>query len=572
MQSNSDSCPAASASTAPPPSHTLASSSIPDFKVRAHYALPSSRPDAVAPVSQQRERFDDSAPFHHHPYSPEVSGAGDRHTESNEVKWDQMACDSISVARILTLPFRDRRVPREIAEGVVDRAQRHINAAMDAYPHCSSAVQEVIKANMDELLLVIANLMYDAVGVEQLVRSSDSQLLRDSSQKTPPSRSTLPPVAVPSLSGDRIKLLLGWINDNDYIDMDIRNVSPETIFYLHNTQLSDVRGLVRKCMELTAMYMSQNGADVSLFSHAQIQCEKATLWCNQLTARFKAVQTHLKCNVPTTHVDDLASISSSNREQEVPQISETGQSLQMSGHPLDLAHRSGKTPRPMEPTVDPSVSFCDLSGTAKRVRSPANQKTDADRHSLTETGLPPLYGALTKSNVSQSADASDPVYWCEPLRLQLDSQFRALDPLVWAGFIPDKVQSRVAHIRPCKLLPCASVDPHLSRTKQRDSLHGLEGNSLAIGPRTVFDYHYASTQMQFLIFEDQVLLMCPKLDLFEGRDLMPHARLPPLQDRGTPTRWVWKPGILSHSRHQASTLSTLSPLTCFWQMSHVNVL
>jgi hypothetical protein len=456
-----------------------------------------------------------------------------------------MARDSISVARILTLPFRDRRVSLEIAEGVAERAQQHINAAVDAYPHCSSAVQEVIKANMDELLLVIANLMYDAVGVKQLMRSSGSQLLRDSSQKTPPSRSTQTPAPALSLSGDRIKLLLGWISDNDFIDMDIRNFSSETVSYLHNTQLSDVRGLVSKCKELTAMYMSQNGADTCLISHAQIQCEKATLWCGQLEARFKEVQTHLKCNVPNTHADDLASIPSSNREQEVRQISETGESLQMSGHPLDLAHRSGETPRPYATTIDPSAGLHDLSGTAKDVLIPTNQtgqKTDADRHSSTETGLPPLDGALTKSNVSQSADASDPVYWCEPLRPQLNSQFRALDPLVWAGYIPDTVRSRVAHTHDSKLPPCAGVDPHLPRTKQHDNIQRLEGNSLAVGLRTVFEHPYAP------------------------------AVLPPLQDRGTSTQWVWKPGILSHSQHQASTLSTLSPLTCFWQMSDVNVL
>jgi hypothetical protein len=546
MQSSGDPCPAASTSTAPPPSHTLASNCIQDLEVRAHYALPHAQPDAAASLSQRCERFDDSAPFHHHPYSPEASGVGDRHSESNEVKWDQMACDSISVARILTLPFRDRRVPLKIAEGVTGRAQQHINAAIDAYPHCSSAVQEVIKENVDELLLVIANLIYDAVGVKQLVRSSDSQLLRDSEQKTPPSRSTQPPAPALALSGDRIRLLLGWISDNDFIDMDIGcDVSPETIFYLHDTQLSDVRGLVNKCMELTAMYMSQNGADACLISHAQTQCEKATLWCDQLAARFKEVQTHWKCNVPATHVDDLASISSSNREQEVPQISETGESLQMSGHPLDLAHRSGKTPRPNEPTVNSSAGLHDLSGTAKDVLIPTNQtgqKTDADRHSSTETGRPPLDGCLTKSNVSQPADASDPVQWWEPLRLQFQSQFRALDPLVWAGYIPDTVQSRVAHFHYCELLPCAGVDPHLPRTKQRDSIHRLGGNSLAAGLRSVFEHCYAP------------------------------AGLPPLQDRGTPTRWVWKPGILSRSQHQASTLSTLSPLTCFWQMSDVNVL
>jgi hypothetical protein len=540
MQSSGDSCPAASTSTAPPPSHTLASSCIPDIKVRAHYTLPHSRPDAVAPLSQRYERVDDSAPFHHLPYSPEASGVGDRHSESNEVKWDQMACDSISVARILTLPFRDRRVSLEIAEGVAERAQQHINAAMDAYPHCSSAVQEVIKAIMDELLLVIANLIYDAVGVKQLVCSSDSQLLRDSSQKTPPSRSTQPPAPALSLSGDRIKLLLGWISDSDF-DIDIRNVSPETISYLHATQLSDVRGLVSKCMELTALYTSQNGADACLISHAQTQCEKATLWCDQLVARFKEVQTHLKCNVPTTHVDDLASSSSSNRKQ--------------------FPGGSGKTPRPYATTMDPSAGLHDLSGTVKDILIPTNQtgqRTDADRHSSTETGRPPLDGFLTKSNVSRSADASDPVHWCEPLRLQFQSQFRALDPLIWAGYIPDTVQSWVAHT---ELLPRAGVDPHLPRTKQRDNIQRLEGNSLAIGPRTVFDHHYASAQMQYLIFADQVLLMCPKFGLFEGRDLMPDAMLPPLQDRGTPTRWLWKPGILSHSRHQASTLSTLSPLT-----------
>jgi hypothetical protein len=542
MQSSCVSSPAASASTAPPPSHTLASSYIPDVKVRAHYALPHSRPDAVAPLSRRCERFNDSAPFHHHPHSSENSGAGDGHSESNEVKWDQMARDSLSVACILTLPFRDRRVPLEIAEGIIGRAQRHINAAMDAYPHCSSAVQEVIKANMDELLLVIANLMYDAVGVQQLVRSPDSQLLRDSPQKKPPSRSTLPPAPALSLSGDRIKLLLGWISDNDFIDMDIRNFSPETVSYLHNTQLSDVRGLVSKCKELTVMYMSQNGADTCLISHAQIQCEKATLWCDQLEARFKEVQTHLKCNVPNTHADDLVSIPSSNREQEVRQISETGESLQMSGHPLDLAHRYGKTRRPTEPIVDPSAGLHDLSRTAKDVHIPTNQtgqKTDADRNSSTETGRPLLDGALTKSNVSQSADVSDPVQWWEPLRLQFQSQFRALDPLVWAVYIPDTVQSRVAHT---ELLPCAGVDPHLPRTKQRDKIQRLEGNSLAIGLRTVFEHCYAP------------------------------AVLPPLQDRGTPTRWVWKPGILSHSqRQQGSITPPTFRMTCFWQMSDVSV-
>jgi hypothetical protein len=487
----------------PPPSHTLASSRIPDFKVRAHYALPHPQPDAVAPLSQRCERFDDSSPLHHHPHSPEASGAGDGHSESNEVKWDQMACDSISVARILTLPFRDRRVPLEIAEGVTGRAQHHINAAMDAYPHCSSAVQEVIKANLDELLLVIANLMYDAVGVKQLVRSSDSQLLRDSPQKKPPSRTTQPSASALSLSSDRIKLLLGWISDNDFIDIDIRNVSPETIFYLHDTQLSDVRALVSKCMELTAMYMSLNGADACLISHAHTQCEKAYLWCNQLEIRFNEVQTHLKCNVPITHVDDLASIPISNREQEDPQISETGESLQMSGHLLDLAHKSGETPCPYATTIDPSAGLHlhDLSGTAKDVLIPTNQ-TDADCHSSTETGRPPLDGFLPKSNVSRSADAGDPVQWWEPLQLQFQSQFRALDPLVWAGHIPDKVQSRVAHIHPCELRQCAGVDPHLTRTKQHDNIQQLEGNSLAVGPRTMFDHHYALAHMQYLILAD----------------------------------------------------------------------
>jgi hypothetical protein len=438
-----------------------------------------------------------------------------------------MACDSISVARILTLPFRDRRVLLEIAEGVTGRAQQHINAALDAYPHCSSAVQEVVKANMDELLLVIANLIYDAVGVKQLVRLSDSQLLRDSSQKTPPSRATQPPAPALSLSGDRIKLLLGWISD-DFIDMDIRNVSPETISYLHDTQLSDVRGLVRKCMELTAMYASQIGADTCLISHAQTQCEKATLWCNQLIARFKEVQTHWKCNVLTSYVDDLASSSRSNRKQ--------------------YPGGSGETPRPYATTIDPSAGLHDLSGTAKDILIPTNQtgqRTDADQHSSTETGRPPLDGFLTKSNISRSADASDPVDWCEPLRLQLNSQFRALDPLVWAGHIPDTDQSRVAHT---ELLPCAGVDPHLPRTMQHDNSHRLEGNSLAVGLRTVFEHHYAP------------------------------AVLPPLQDRGTPTRWVWKPGILSHSHQQASIFSTpfhhdlfLANVGCERGTSHLHV-
>jgi hypothetical protein len=126
------------------------------------------------------------------------------------------------------------------------------------------------------------------------------------------------------------------------------------------------------------------------------------------------------------------------------------------------------------------------------------------------------------------------------------------DPLEWAGYIPDTVQSRVAHT---ELLPCASVDSHLPRTKQHNHIHRLEGNSLAVGPRTVFVHHYASAQMQSLIIADQVLLMCPKFGLFEGRDLMPDAMLPPLQDRGTPTRWVWKPGILSHSRRQLASSS-----------------
>jgi hypothetical protein len=398
--------------------------------------------------------------------------------------------------------------------------------------------------------------VYDSVGVQQLVRSPHSQLLRDSSQKTPPSRSTQPPASALSLSSDRIKLLLGWISDSDFIDIDIRNVSPETISYLHDTQLSDVRGLVSKCMELTAMYMSLNGADTYLISHAQAQCKKATLWCDQLLARFKEVQTHLKCNVPTSHVDDLASVTSSNREQD-PQISETVESLQISGHPLDFAHVSCETPRPNEPTVDPSASFHDLSGTAKDVLIPTNQtgqKSDADRHSSTETGRPPLDGFLTKSNVSRSADASDPVYWCEPLRLQLYSKFRALDPLVWAGYIPDTVQSRVAHIHPFKLRPCTSVDPHLPRTKQHDYIQRLEGNSLAVGPEIVFE-HKSLAQTRHLIFADQVLLMCPKFVVSEGRDLMPDAMLPPLQDRGTPTRWVWKPGILSYSGRQLASSS-----------------
>jgi hypothetical protein len=136
--SKSSSLPA-STSTAPPASQSLASSRIPDYQVRAHYALPghvSERHSTAAPVRQQCVKSNDSAPPSHLSHWPREICAGDRQRESDEVKWEKKARDSIELACMCTLPYRGRRIPLWCTKEAADRSMRYINAALDALPHC----------------------------------------------------------------------------------------------------------------------------------------------------------------------------------------------------------------------------------------------------------------------------------------------------------------------------------------------------------------------------------------------------------------------------------------------------
>jgi hypothetical protein len=237
---------------------------------------------------------------------------------------------------------------------------------------------EEIKATVDDLLLVIANLVDDSVSAEQLLRTSSSGL-----------QSAQPPATALSFSSYRIKHLLGQISDDNLTSIDLSNdVTPEIIRQLRYTQLDVVQRVIKECTELTAKYASLNGADPCLVARTQIQCMKANLWRVQLMARFGEAPTHQECSVPnlelplaTTpptedkHVDDNISDSDCDHDSEA-QNSETGKSLKRSGHPLGLVVRPGESSLPDAPTDYQPVSPFDLSGTTESNPSPEVQMTN----------------------------------------------------------------------------------------------------------------------------------------------------------------------------------------------------
>jgi hypothetical protein len=563
--SNSSSLPA-STPTAPPASQSLASSCIPDYQVRAHYSRPghvSERHDTAAPVRQQCVKSNDSAPPSHYSHWPREICAGDRQSESNEVKWEKKARDSIALACTCTLPYRGRRIPLWCTKEAADRSMRYINAALDALPHCSLVTNEEIKATMDDLLLVIANLIDDSVSAEQLLRTSSSQ-----------PQSAQPPATALSFSSYRIKHLLGQISDDNLTSIDLgNNVTPEIICQLRYTKLDVVQRVIKECTELTTKYASLNGADLCLVARTQIQCMKANLWRVQLMARCEEAPTHRECSVPNTelhlattsptedkHVDDNISDSDCDYGSEA-QNSETGKSLKRSGHPLGLVVRPGESFLPDAPTDYQPVSPFDLSGTTESNPSPEVQKTnldnteqgqqadtDRDLSTATATKQAALDGFIDAGVLSWPAECNDPAPFREPLRLQLQLPFRVLNPFVWAGNFPDQVQSRVKHRHYVKL-PCAGVNSTLPRSSQRRSLCQSRSD-ISFRPLTVSEHNYAQVQLRCSIFGDQGLIRPTSLKL-EGRDLMPDVLIL-LQDSGTPTRWTWKPGITANMKLRSS--------------------